>query len=89
MRTSGGWKDRPRPKANPTQLQRIRIERGMTQAELCRCTGLGANFVSLAEKGSKKSKRGINIIDAAKMARALHISLDEWAEAYEADRGNG
>jgi len=59
-----------------TRIQAVLDERGMTQADLARATGLSTAIVSQIVSGKTKDPRFDSVV---KIARALGVSLDELA----------
>lgn len=54
-------------------IKRIRIERQMTQGDICRAIDMDRSYMSAIESG----KKNITIAVAEKIARALNVSVDE------------
>lgn len=54
-------------------LKRIRLEKGMSQGDICRATGMDRGYISRVESGQKNP----TISNLEKIAKALKISPDE------------
>ena len=54
-------------------LKKIRLEKGMTQGDICRATGMDRGYISRVESGQKNP----TISNLEKIAKALKISPDE------------
>lgn len=63
------------------RIKRYREQRGMSQAELARRSGIRGVFLSRIENG----KRGFDLEEAVKIARALGISIGMLAGESDAD----
>ena len=54
-------------------LKKIRLEKGMSQGDICRATGMDRGYISRVESGQKNP----TISNLEKIAVALKISPDE------------
>jgi len=54
-------------------IRKIRLEKGLTQGDICRATGMDRGYVSSLESG----KRNPTVINLEKIAAALKVSTDE------------
>lgn len=54
-------------------LKKIRLEKGMTQGDICRAAGMDRGYISRVESGQKNP----TISNLEKIAKALNISPDE------------
>jgi transcriptional regulator with XRE-family HTH domain len=54
-------------------LKKIRLEKGMSQGDICRATGMDRGYISRVESGQKNP----TISNLEKIAKALKISPDE------------
>jgi len=54
-------------------LKKIRLEKGMTQGDICRATGMDRGYISRVESGQKNP----TISNLEKIAKALKIFPDE------------
>ena len=54
-------------------IRKIRLEKGMTQGDICRATGMDRSYVSGLEAG----KRNPTLINIFKIAESLNISSSE------------
>ncbi|MDO8486221.1 MAG: helix-turn-helix transcriptional regulator [Candidatus Staskawiczbacteria bacterium] len=54
-------------------LKKIRLEKGMTQGDICRASGMDRGYISRVESGQKNP----TISNLEKIAKALKISPDE------------
>ncbi|SDU37847.1 helix-turn-helix domain-containing protein [Jiangella alkaliphila] len=62
-------------------LRQLRMERGLTQAELGQRLGLTQRKVSLFESGDRR----IDVVELARYARALQFGLTELLDRAELD----
>jgi transcriptional regulator with XRE-family HTH domain len=70
-------------------LRRVRLRRGLTQAELAGLAGLSSSYISMIERGRRKLTRRDHVnalaaalrVPPAKIAPATAPGLDEWAPA--------
>lgn len=53
-------------------VRRLREERGWTQEELARLSGINRSYLAGVEKG----KRNVTIVNIARIAKALEVSPD-------------
>jgi transcriptional regulator with XRE-family HTH domain len=60
------------------RIRHLRIAQGLTQVQLAAHAGISQGLVSLIESGTRQGKR-IYFETAWKIAKALHVSLDELA----------
>jgi len=54
-------------------LKRIRIEKGMSQADICRELEVDKGYISNIEAG----KQNPTLVTLARLAKALNVSVDE------------
>jgi len=54
-------------------LKRIRLEKGMSQGDICRASGMDRGYISRVESGQKNP----TISNLEKIAMALKVSPDE------------
>jgi len=54
-------------------LKKIRLEKGMSQGDICRASGMDRGYISRVESGQKNP----TISNLEKIAKALKISPDE------------
>lgn len=54
-------------------LKKIRLEKGMTQGDICRATGMDRGYISRVESGQKNP----TISNLEKIAKALGVKPDE------------
>lgn len=54
-------------------LKKIRLEKGMSQGDICRASGMDRGYISRVEGGQKNP----TISNLEKIAKALKISPDE------------
>jgi len=70
-------KNKPKISKIAANLKRLKQERGLSQSDLCKKTGLAYHTIAKIETGSTSDPR---ISTLKKLAKALDVSLDILAE---------
>lgn len=80
------WRREPLPYQVESRLAMLRLNGGLTQVQLSAMAGVTVRTINRLERCADSDKRGIGLLAAYDIAKAIGCTLDEYAEAYRLDR---